>query len=754
MNYQRIQIPFEITLWVLLASFAKIGFSVYHKITIWVPESCLLIGLGLIVGGIIYAVHNEPPAVLTSNVFFIYMLPPIVLESGYFIPTRLFFENIGTVLWFAVVGTLWNSIGIGLSLFAICQIEALGVQNINFQENLLFATIISAVDPVSVLCVFEDVSVNEQLYIVMFGECLFNDAVTVALYNLCSFMANMPVVEPVDVVLGMVNFLLVGLGGLGLGVLFGFVAAFTSRFTSKVREIEPLFIFMFSYLAYLVAELFTVSSIMAIVTCALTMKYYVEENVSQNSCTTIRHVVKMLGSISETLIFFFLGVVTITTDHYWNWGYILFTLLFAFVWRILGVFVLTLIINPFRTIRLHFKDQFGLAYGGVRGAVSFALAYTLPNDIHCKKLFVTATITIILFTVFLQGISIRPLIEFLNVRRTNRKIDTINVEIHCRLMEHTVAGIEDLCGQWGHFYWKDKFMKFNNRILRRILIRDSRAESSIVALYKKLELQNAIEILDTVSGGISVAPSILSLYEEKGTADKSKKKLVGADEKSMRDLLAKNMYKIRQRTVTYTTKHALPNDTHSREILIRRHSTIRRILRSQSFHTSAVPTSLKFFSLPAGKSLGSTYHPGRPSYADVQERMPEVVYPSRHTRFGQPARSSSLAMVPLRQLDTLKDEHSVDVLDEDMGGSGRKRRGTSRTNSSYSDSRVSASHHRFSSSVANSSSANNFRYMQHEAEEENQQQPSSSSPAWAAEPRDNVTRNPLLRQPQWKPLKR
>lgn len=74
----------------------------------------------------------------------------------------------------------------------------------------------------------------------------------------------------------------------------------------------------------------------SIVTCALTMKYYVEENVSQRSCTTIRHVVKMLGSISETLIFFFLGVVTITTEHEWNWGYILFTLFFAFVWRGLG----------------------------------------------------------------------------------------------------------------------------------------------------------------------------------------------------------------------------------------------------------------------------------------------------------------------------------------------------------------------------------------------------------------------------------
>lgn len=47
------------------------------------------------------------------------------------------------------------------------------------QENLLFASIISAVDPVAALNVFEDVGVNEQIYIVIFGEGLFNDGVTV-----------------------------------------------------------------------------------------------------------------------------------------------------------------------------------------------------------------------------------------------------------------------------------------------------------------------------------------------------------------------------------------------------------------------------------------------------------------------------------------------------------------------------------------------------------------------------------------------
>lgn len=111
------------------------GFHIYHKITIWIPESCLLIAIGLIVGAIMHSVKEEPPAILNSNVFFLYMLPPIVLDSGYFMPTGPFFQNIGTVLWYAVVGTLWNSIGIGMSLFAICQFEGLGLQDINLQVS-------------------------------------------------------------------------------------------------------------------------------------------------------------------------------------------------------------------------------------------------------------------------------------------------------------------------------------------------------------------------------------------------------------------------------------------------------------------------------------------------------------------------------------------------------------------------------------------------------------------------------------------
>lgn len=135
--------------------------------------------VGLLLGGIIFGVDEKSPPAMKTDVFFLYLLPPIVLDAGYFMPTRPFFENIGTIFWYAVVGTLWNSIGIGVSLFGICQIEAFGLSDITLLQNLLFGSLISAVDPVAVLAVFENIHVNEQLYILVFGESLLNDAVTV-----------------------------------------------------------------------------------------------------------------------------------------------------------------------------------------------------------------------------------------------------------------------------------------------------------------------------------------------------------------------------------------------------------------------------------------------------------------------------------------------------------------------------------------------------------------------------------------------
>ncbi|TEA31472.1 hypothetical protein DBR06_SOUSAS36110004 [Sousa chinensis] len=277
--YQHVQIPFEITLWIMLASLAKIGFHLYNKLPAVVPESCLLIFVGLIMGGLIYSLNDKSPPVINSDIFFLYLLPPIVLDAGYFMPSWPFFENIGTILSYAVVGTMWNAFGIGLFLYGICQVKYFKLQDVSLLHNFWFGSLIAAVDPVAVLSVFEEIHVNGKLHILVFGESLLNDAVTVVLYKLFKSFSEMPSIKPLDILAGIGKYFLVGIGGIFTGLLFGMVAAFTTHFTKTSWVIKLLFIFLYSYLSYLTAEMFHLSGI----------------SLSHSSASVI--VVKFMGSL-------------------------------------------------------------------------------------------------------------------------------------------------------------------------------------------------------------------------------------------------------------------------------------------------------------------------------------------------------------------------------------------------------------------------------------------------------------------------
>lgn len=71
---------------------------------------------------------------------------------------------------------------------------------------------------------------------------------------------------------------------------------------------------------------------------------------------------------------------------------------------------------------------------GLRGAVAFALVLLVSTDhIPLQPMFVTTTIAVIYFTVFLQGITIKPLVRVLNVKRANKRKPTMNERIHERV---------------------------------------------------------------------------------------------------------------------------------------------------------------------------------------------------------------------------------------------------------------------------------------------------------------------------------
>uniref|UniRef100_H2LU87 Sodium/hydrogen exchanger n=1 Tax=Oryzias latipes TaxID=8090 RepID=H2LU87_ORYLA len=565
-NYEHVSKPFVISLWILLALLMKLGFHIIPRVSHIVPESCLLIFVGLLVGGVIKAMDQTPP-VLDTKLFFLYLLPPIILDAGYFLPIRPFTENMGTILVFAVVGTLWNAFFIGGMMFAVCQIEAARVGHVDLLSCLLFGSIISAVDPVAVLAVFEEIHINELLHILVFGESLLNDAVTVVLYHLFEEFAHEGTVTVGDALLGVVSFFVVSVGGVMVGVIYGVLGAFTSRFTSHSRVIEPLFVFLYSYMAYLSAEVFHLSGIMSLIACGVIMRPYVEANISHKSYTTIKYFLKMWSSVSETLIFIFLGVSTVEGPHNWNWIFVIFTLILCLLSRVLGVVGLTFIINKFRIIKLTKKDQFIVAYGGLRGAIAFSLGFLL-TDTEKKDMFLTAIITVIFFTVFVQGMTIRPLVELLAVKKKKESKASINEEIHtqvsrfCLLFSHSfIDGNTQILSLYRINQWLNRF---NRTYVKKWLIAGDRSsEPQLISFYNKMEMKEAMMLVE--SGSAAKLPSLASAASLQNAQQRAPPKqraipsISKTREQEIRKILRANLQKTRQRLRSYS-RHDLFSD--------------------------------------------------------------------------------------------------------------------------------------------------------------------------------------------------
>ncbi|KAL9839375.1 LOW QUALITY PROTEIN: sodium/hydrogen exchanger 5 [Geothlypis trichas] len=503
-QWREVQAPCLVAAWILVASLAKIVFHLSRKVTSVVPESCLLILLGLGLGGIVLAVAKKAEYQLEPNMFFLFLLPPIVLDSGYFMPSRLFFDNIGAILTYAVVGTLWNSFATGTALWGLHRAGSWvdpGVEA-GLMDFLLFGSLISAVDPVAVLAVFEEVHVNETLFIIVFGESLLNDAVTVVLYKVFnSFVELGPAhIHATDYVKGVASFFLVSLGGTAVGLLFAFLLALITRFTKRVRIIEPLFVFLLAYVAYLAAEMVSLSAILAVTFCGICCKKYVEANISQKSRTTVKYTMKTLASSSETIIFMFLGISAVDTSKWtWDTALVLGTLFFILLFRAVGVVLQTYVLNRFRLIPLDRIDQVVMSYGGLRGAVAFALVILLDREkVKAKDYFVATTIVVVFFTVIVQGLTIKPLVTWLKVKRSDHHKPTLNEELHEHAFDHILAAVEDIVGHHGYHYWRDKWEQFDKKYLSQLLMRKSayRLRDEIWDVYYKLNIRDAISFVD------------------------------------------------------------------------------------------------------------------------------------------------------------------------------------------------------------------------------------------------------------------
>ena len=153
----------------------------------------------------------------------------------------------------------------------------------------------------------------------------------------------------------------------------------------------------------------------------MVMKQYVSFNISKKSNATTEYVLKMLSSIMETIIFISMGLSTVSDNHSWNTGFVLMTILACLIYRaigmnfliyvnytifylfILGIAIFANLSNCWRLLELTRIDMLIMSYGGLRGAIAFSLALILDEvTFERKKEFVTTTITVVFFTVFIQ----------------------------------------------------------------------------------------------------------------------------------------------------------------------------------------------------------------------------------------------------------------------------------------------------------------------------------------------------------------
>ena len=225
---------------------------------------------------------------------------------------------------------------------------------------------------------------NKLLHIIVFGESLFNDAVTVVLFNVLLEFANVPlrgiishgqgeidIMDATGCVIGedevayqwydiaftFLKFLIVNIGGVLIGVVFGYLTCFITRFTDHIRVLEPILIFTMAYFAYLAAELFMLSGIISMIAVAITMKHYVEANISHKSHSVVKYGIKMFAVVSETVISLFIGLYTANFDilTQWDIGLTLITLVGITVFRVSGIFAISSFVNLYRVKKITFK---------------------------------------------------------------------------------------------------------------------------------------------------------------------------------------------------------------------------------------------------------------------------------------------------------------------------------------------------------------------------------------------------------------
>ncbi|XP_062309548.1 sodium/hydrogen exchanger 6-like isoform X2 [Osmerus eperlanus] len=359
------------------------------------------------------------------EVFFNILLPPIIFHAGYSLKRRHFFRNIGSILTYAFMGTVISCFVIGLLMYGcVSFMKAVGQLrgDFFFTDCLFFGAIVSATDPVTVLAIFNELRVDVDLYALLFGESVLNDAVAIILSssigayqptgdNSHSFQAS-----AMGKSFGV--FLVVFSGSLALGVATGVMTALISKFT-KLRDfplLETALFFLMSWSTFLLAEACGFTGVVSVLFCGITQAHYTYNNLSPESQERTKQLFEVLNFLAENFIFSYMGLTLFSfQSHVFNPMFIIGAFIAVFLGRAANIYPLSFLLNLGRKNKISYNFQHVMMFAGLRGAMTFALSIR-DTASYARQMMFSTTLLIVFFTVWLCGGGTTPMLSFMSIR--------------------------------------------------------------------------------------------------------------------------------------------------------------------------------------------------------------------------------------------------------------------------------------------------------------------------------------------------
>nr|XP_046262301.1 sodium/hydrogen exchanger 6a isoform X3 [Scatophagus argus] len=346
------------------------------------------------------------------EVFFNILLPPIIFHAGYSLKRRHFFRNMGSILAFAFVGTVISCFVIGLLMYGcVMLMKQVGqlAGDFFFTDCLFFGAIVSATDPVTVLAIFNELHVDADLYALLFGESVLNDAVAVVLSS--SIVAYQPqgdnshTFEVMAMLKSFGIFLGVFSGSFALGVATGVVTALVTKFT-KLRDfqlLETALFFLMSWSTFLLAEACGFTGVVAVLFCGITQAHYTFNNLSADSQDRTKQLFELLNFLAENFIFSYMGLTLFTfQNHVFNPMFIVGAFVAVFLGRAANIYPLSFLLNLGRRYKIRSNFQHMMMFAGLRGAMTFALSIR-DTATYARQMMFSTTLLVVFFTVWICG---------------------------------------------------------------------------------------------------------------------------------------------------------------------------------------------------------------------------------------------------------------------------------------------------------------------------------------------------------------